>query len=246
MFIWDMSVLRCFTQFKSSDESSICKVGTQCQSCNGHIWGLCCSVHCLWSRLPVYHAMDLVAQSSNEGRICALGHKTLEAPVSPRDKNMQWWGPYISPLNFLWRQCWCSRLPCQGKWPKPQPSDPDLGSTCQHTTPCHFACLPPCHPSPVDAYRADWHFELLLNLCHLHNHVLRCSSKFSQTTMITTAKVQPRCRRDDECLISWDRPNALLIVGCQWCPGTTPYILHCHLHCTISSTAIQLPLKQAK
>ena len=37
----------------------------------------------------VYHAMDLVAQSSNEGRICALGHKTLEAPVSPRDKNMQ-------------------------------------------------------------------------------------------------------------------------------------------------------------
>ena len=47
IFIWDMSVLRCFTQFKSSDESSICKVGTQCQSCNGHIWGLCCSVHCL-------------------------------------------------------------------------------------------------------------------------------------------------------------------------------------------------------
>ena len=47
IFIWDMSVLRCFTQFKSSNESSICKVGTQCQSCNGHIWGLCCSVHCL-------------------------------------------------------------------------------------------------------------------------------------------------------------------------------------------------------
>ena len=27
--VWDMSVLRCFTQFKSSDESSICKVGTK-------------------------------------------------------------------------------------------------------------------------------------------------------------------------------------------------------------------------
>ena len=51
-------------------------------------------------------------------------------------------------------------------------------------------------------YRADWHFELLLNLCHLHSHVLCCSSKSSQTTMITTAKVQPRCRKDDECLIS--------------------------------------------
>ena len=32
IFIWDMSVLRCFTQFKSSDESSICKVGTNAKA----------------------------------------------------------------------------------------------------------------------------------------------------------------------------------------------------------------------
>ena len=68
-----MSVLRCFTQFKSSNESSICKVGTNAKAVmatygDSAVQYIVCEA--------VYHAMDLVAQSSNEGRICALGHKT--------------------------------------------------------------------------------------------------------------------------------------------------------------------------
>ena len=168
---------------------------------------------------------------------------------------MQWWCPYISSLNFLWGRCWCSRLPCQGKWPKPQPSDPDLGSTCQHPTPCHFACLPPCLPSPVDAppnilflYRADWHFELLLNLCHLHNHVLRCSSK------ILTNHDDHHRKSATEVQKGWRVSHFLRSAKCAADSGVpvvpgyhTIYLAIPYLTLyTISSTAIQLPLKQAK